>query len=429
MKLREWYQDRGLVFIAKRLAVLLRRYGLTPAKAQGRIFACLASLNELGCAPTFPVPGILVERYPDFTRRLLDEGVEIAVHGYQHINLNDLPLDKARGQLERAVRTFERLSIHPHGFRGPYIGCCDALIDSLPAGMFRYSSNKAVRWNAPDPTPKPGRGFYTTVEKLYQARDSTEFVCVPWNRSNMVEIPVCIPDDLQLLDGLRLGIEGLAQAWQRMLQQTYQRGELFTLLFHTELAMQCEGPLVELLTTAGAYRPGIWIAQMGEISEWWQEKSTFQVEVITQPDCLSLKFICTPRATILTRGLNANNSDEPWDGMYHRLPGNTLFLPADVRPFIGLDKNAPAQVISFLNEQGYIVETGETAASCETHIDAATLSGLTNQVQIINYIESSNRPLIRYSRWPDGAKSALCITGDLDALSLLDYFSRLFSLS
>jgi len=87
----------------------------------------------------------------------------------------------------------------------------------------------------------------------------------------------------------------------------------------------------------------------------------------------------------------------------------------------------PKQVVSFLREQGYILDTGETATRCGTYMDAATLARLTTEVELINYIEASPGPLVRYWRWPGGAKSAMCVTGDLDALTLLDYALRLFA--
>jgi hypothetical protein len=52
-------------------------------------------------------------------------------------------------------------------------------------------------------------------------------------------------------------------------------------------------------------------------------------------------------------------------------------------------------------------------------------TGQVNEVQLIEVIESSPSPLVRYGRWPYGSKSALCISGDLDALTLFDYASRL----
>ena len=100
-------------------------------------------------------------------------------------------------------------------------------------------------------------------------------------------------------------------------------------------------------------------------------------------------------------------------------------VPADSRPFVGLPASAPGPVVSFLQEQGYIVDTADTATRCAIYLDAATLDRMT-EVQLVNHIEALPGPLVRYWRWPNGAKSALCITGDLDALTILDYASRLF---
>jgi hypothetical protein len=101
-----------------------------------------------------------------------------------------------------------------------------------------------------------------------------------------------------------------------------------------------------------------------------------------------------------------------------------LDVPADPRPFVGIAGNVPGSVATFLREQGYILDPGESAARCGTYLDAAVLSNLASEVDLVNYIEDSHWPLVRYWPWPDGAKSALCVTGDLDALSLLDYASR-----
>jgi len=101
-------------------------------------------------------------------------------------------------------------------------------------------------------------------------------------------------------------------------------------------------------------------------------------------------------------------------------------VPAEPRPFIGLPADVPQHIVSFLQEQGYILDTSELAARCGMYIDAATLAKLTSAVSLIDHIEASPGPLVRYWRWPNGAKSAMCISGDLDALTLLDYASRLF---
>ena len=92
----------------------------------------------------------------------------------------------------------------------------------------------------------------------------------------------------------------------------------------------------------------------------------------------------------------------------------------------------PKELIAFLQEQGYLLDTSRLATRCGIYLDVATLARFTrpdtrqiNEIQLVEAIESSPGPLIRYGRWPGGAKSALCISGDLDALSLFDYASRL----
>ena len=99
----------------------------------------------------------------------------------------------------------------------------------------------------------------------------------------------------------------ITQAWAHILHQTYVRGELFTLLFHCELANCCEYAFVSLINQARQYRPGVWIAQLQDISDWWREKSKFKAELIPSQLAWASIFNCTPRATILIRGLNSTD--------------------------------------------------------------------------------------------------------------------------
>ena len=72
------------------------------------------------------------------------------------------------------------------------------------------------------------------------------------------------------------------------------------------------------------------------------------------------------------------------------------------------------------------MDVSKTARCCGIFLDNDALSQLTNEVELVNYSEISPTPLVRLWRWPNGAKSAMCITGDLDALTLFDYASRIF---
>ncbi len=426
MNVKKWFAIRGPKFVVERASKLVGRYGISAQQSTRRIEDCMQTLASFGCAPTFFTPGIVVERYPRFIQGLQSQGAEIAVHSYQHVDLRTLKLAEAINQLEKAIQVFEINGIAYHGFRCPYLSCSDELLDALPTGMFNYSSNRTLTVDVPAlDWAEDQNTIFGTLRRFYQPMPFLEVISTPWVRPNLFEIPMYVPDDLQLHDGLQLGPEGIGQVWDQVLEQVYQRGELFTLIFHPELASVCKDSFVWLLQKAQQFRPAVWITRLRDVSDWWQEKTNFKVEVTEVPTGLRLTFTCSPRATLLARGLGQCESGQVWDGAYDRLQSRVLDVSADPRPFVGVAPHAPESIVPFLQQQGYIVDTADTATRCGIYLDAARLASMTN-VQLVDFIEASPSPLVRYWRWPDGAKCALCVTGDLDALTLVDYATRLF---
>ena len=427
MRLREWLAVRGPAYTYRRGRRLVDRYGLRPVEAMKRVEDCVSALAQHGCAPTLPTPGRVVQRYPQWLRSLQDQGAEIAVHSHDHLDLAAYPPAEAHRQLLKAAEVCARHGIEVFGFRCPYLSYTDEMVETLPNGIFDYSSNKAIRWEAvPDRDAHHTPQGVVVLERLYQPARAEDAVCTPSMRAHLVEIPVCLPDDLELVDGLHLDADGLAKVWVDVLYRTHRRGEFFDLLFHPELARQCKEPMVEVLRKAAELRPQVWIARLCDISAWWREKASFSTTVADTPEGLQVSFACSDRATILVKGMKASSPQQPWSGEYRELPARELHLTGGTRPFVGLAANAPGRIVSFLREQGYILDTGETAARCATYIDAAALDKLTSEVELVNLVESSPGPLVRYWRWPHAARSAMCVSGDLDALTLFDYASRLF---
>jgi hypothetical protein len=427
MKFKEWFSVRSPIYIRQRAKNLLTRYELSPSKAMRRIDSCINVLMDNGCAPTFFTPGIVLKRFPQFFGRLQEAGAEIAVHGYQHVDFSAYPINFGYKQLVRAVEAYNRNGIDVHGVRFPYLGYTDEILDTIPKGLFQYSSNKAIYWNyLQDIDDDYVNIVRDTLRKLYQGAPSTDAISVPYTRPNMLEIPVCLPDDMELIDGLNFSADDVTNVWSHILDCTHQRGELFSVIFHPELATLCEKPLNDVLRYAKLKRPYIWITRLCDISDWWTEKAGFRVEITPSVTGLHLNFVCSSRATILVKGFDLRESGTAWDGSYQRLQAKILEMPASPRPFLGLSAKVSQKVISFLREQGYILDTTETAPSCGVYLDEAILAGLNSEIALINYIEACSSPLVRYWRWPNGTKSVLSITGDLDALSLFDYLSRLY---
>jgi peptidoglycan/xylan/chitin deacetylase (PgdA/CDA1 family) len=380
--------------------------------------------------PTFPVPASLLERYPGFINHLKDLGAEIAVHGYYHVDLQTYPPRQASQQLLRAVDAFRQHGLDVFGFRCPYLSCSDELLDAIPDGIFEYSSNQAIKWSVPElllyDSGQTNR-MVATLDRFYRPEDAQSSLCLPRKRMRMVEIPVCVPDDLQLFDGFQMSQASVLRFWTNILEQIHRRGELITLMFHPELFTNCVEPLSEILRVARKYHPQVWVARLAEVSQWWLEKACFSVTTYEDGGIAHLEFNCTSRATILARDIVLPGvALEPWEGRYRRLSGKSLDLPLKLRPFLGLDKGVPVSIRLFLSDQGYLLDSSETARDCTVYLDEAVLSRQSSSLELVEWIESSPGPLVRFWRWPDGHKCAFNLSGDLDALSIRDYVSRLF---
>ena len=48
-----------------------------------------------------------------------------------------------------------------------------------------------------------------------------------------------------------------------------------------------------------------------------------------------------------------------------------------------------------------------------------------DEKQLAEKLEQSDVPQLRYWRWPNGAKSALSVTGDIDSVTLTDFVLRI----
>ena len=424
-RLARWLELRSSPYIVNRLFSLLNRYGLTSTKAKRRVLECIRLMAKYDCAPTFPTPGRVLQRDPEFFRTIQEMGAELNIHGYDHIDFLSLSRDEANKQFVKAIDVFDRAGIRAEGFRCPYLSFSDVLLEALPPGRIKYSSNRAISWNVRPAANGQTTAVFDTLRDFYRPDLGEHAVSTPRFIEAIVEVPVSIPDDLQMFDGLKMNKEAIAQAWLEILRETHNRGELFAVMFHPELIDECKDAFEAVLRTARALQPAVWVTQLRDVSTWWREKSAFGLDVTEASSGLRLRFDCSENASVLIRNLSAMEV-APWDGTYSLLQGRELCIDSHRRPFIGLSHRASAEVALFLREQGFIVETGAEASRCTIRLDDALLANWPNHRHLLDYIETSTAPLIRFGRWPNRAKSVLCMTGDLDALNLFDYTSRIF---
>jgi polysaccharide deacetylase family protein (PEP-CTERM system associated) len=105
----------------------------------------LAMLSQRDCKATFFTLGWVAERYPQLVRRIVDQGHELASHGYGHERASDLDPRAFAQDITRAKRLLEDIAGSPvQGYRAPSfsIGTQNLwAFDSLAQAGYRYSSS------------------------------------------------------------------------------------------------------------------------------------------------------------------------------------------------------------------------------------------------------------------------------------------------
>jgi peptidoglycan-N-acetylglucosamine deacetylase len=81
----------------------------------------LDALAAHGAKATFFVLARQAELFPDVTKRIVSEGHELALHGYDHRSLLTMSTSEARSQIHRARDIVERIAgVRVHLYRSPY---------------------------------------------------------------------------------------------------------------------------------------------------------------------------------------------------------------------------------------------------------------------------------------------------------------------
>jgi peptidoglycan/xylan/chitin deacetylase (PgdA/CDA1 family) len=412
-----------------RMKMIAQRYGLTPSKMETALDMFCDVLQRFGCGASFPVTAVALERSPDVLHKYCGRGIEFIVHGYRHIDYTQLPFHLQLAEFQRARAIFESAGITTLGYRSPYLRQGDGLNKALAEAGFSYISNQPVLWNVLDDAVLGSaiiQTNYAHALAFYDPWNMDQRVSLPYFVEQLVEIPVSLPDDEVLLDRLHGDSALLAKIWGQILNRTYQRHELFTLQLHPERIRWAADGLASVLRDARALTPAVWLARLGEIAGWWREYTAVEVYVDTvDVGVFDVKVVGSQRVTILARAVAVEAPTVTWMDGYRQIEATSFQVRAACRPFIGVSPDTPSEVRTFLSQQGYIVEISAKSTGYAYHIDRAEFTAEQGR-KLLDDIESSGCALVRLSCWPEGFASALAVTGDIDALTLLDYGLRVF---
>jgi peptidoglycan/xylan/chitin deacetylase (PgdA/CDA1 family) len=421
-------KSRGTVNLLLRIGSIMGRFGLTPKKFEKMLKRYSAVTRDLGCVPTFPVTAVILKRHPKVIRELVKQGIEFAVHGYVHTDYSVIPLSEQTAHFKKAIDIFRICQVPFAGFRAPFLRISSETPKALGQFEFTYDSSYAVHWNVVDKTyPKQSWRAYLRVLDFYQSRKAEDYLALPRFVNGIVEIPVSIPDDEAMVD--RLGITDareISKIWRVILQRTYDRGELFTLSLHPERISLCEAALVEVIREARELDPPVWVTTLSKITEWWNERAKFSLKINSQGNGrYGVQAECSEKATLLLRNCKVNAPVSRWSNGYQSVSIRDFVLESPKRPVIGVSPNCSLGAVSFLNREGFVVEQSDQRDNYGVYFNNLAHFKETDEKWLTEELQQSNTPLIRYGRWPNRAKSALSITGDIDSMTLGDFALRI----
>jgi hypothetical protein len=403
--------------LVRRANAIRSHYGVTPRRMGDRLARMAHLLDRFGCRATLPVTAAAVERNPEVIRPYAAAGTEFAVHGLYHVDHVGLSARQQMQQIGHARRVLEAGGVEVRGFRAPYLRCDDATIRAVGENGFLYDSSQAVDWPL---EPGVETDAYRRVLPFYGSRSARDHVCVPRIDRGIVRVPYCLPDDESAVDRLRMSPAAIAALWCGILRSTHESGELFTLGVHPERIEWCAPGVTAVLDAARGLQPHVWIAQ------WWRDRSETTITVLARDEGRFRIHLRGPSSVVvLVRDADGPCVDAapPWAGGYACVRDHCFEVRAPRRPVVGVHRSSPSSVGAFLREQGYIVEDVDSRDASSVVVSRRTFSRAEERT-LLDEIESTPGTLVRLGPWPDGARSALAVTGDIDALTISDYALR-----
>lgn len=416
---------KGPATLFKRIWSISQRYGLTAAKIDHSLEKLSDLLTRYDCRATLPITAVALARNSAVIQKYQTQGIEFAVHGYVHIDHSHLPAAEQEVHLQQARQIFHQSGIHFEGFRCPYLRWNEGTLLALRQTNFVYDSSNSLFWDVPSTHTTDS---YHRALEFYGAQPLADYLALPYldDAHNLVRIPYCLPDDRSLIERLNWASAAeMDQVWPAMFRQLHQQGELFTLGLHPERTYACANGLAAALQEVHATGPAVWPATLKEIAAWWKARSEAVVQITAlKDDHFQLTINSPDGATLLLRSLEVKTEAEPWFDGYQRATQTPCVIQTSKRPFIGLSPESDPALQHFLKQQGYIVETTSDPNDYSIYLDDKSFSR-SQERSLSAKIEAASFPLVRLGRWPNGARSAFNVTGDIDAITFWDYGQRL----
>ncbi len=148
-----------------------------PCRVEANIDRILALLDAAGINATFFTLGWIAERYPAMVRRIVEQGHELASHGYAHQRASDQGTAEFSDDVGRSKALLEDIGGQPVlGYRAPSFSIGGGnlwALDVLKQAGYRYSSS-----------------IYPVRHDHYGMPDAPRFAFYPNGEDGLLELPI-----------------------------------------------------------------------------------------------------------------------------------------------------------------------------------------------------------------------------------------------
>lgn len=148
-----------------------------PCRVEGNMNRILNLFAKKNVHATFFTLGWVAERYPDLIRRIVNEGHELASHGFMHTRVTQQSPEEFRADIIKTKNLLEEISgVEVKGYRAPSysIGAANLwALDELHEAGYQYSSS-----------------IYPVKHDLYGMPEASRFSFYPRGKQGILEIPI-----------------------------------------------------------------------------------------------------------------------------------------------------------------------------------------------------------------------------------------------
>lgn len=435
-------KTKGIRNFLRRLWTVFSRFGFSETRARRSLDAIVEVMKDYQAAPSFYIPAAILRRHPTLIQAMAGNDVEISIHGYYHNDYHSLSEKDQYSQTQQAIEVFNATRIPWKGFRNPYLGWTEELIPILNRLGFAYESNETVHHDVVDlsRTPAAIQEGYKKSLALYHPLPVNISSLLPHFEGSLLRIPLSIPDDEMLVDRLRMTHPfQVGSTWSSVMRRVYDLQGIYTLNLHPERGVLCREALSMLLGYARSLPLPVWLVRLEDVAHWWKEHYAFRLNIQKQAQhCWHVVAQCTSRATLLARHLDVEQTEtQPWSKNEVRVTAQDFLVHTATCPCIGLSPQTPQEVANFCQELGYPTRfaPAEEAEQYALYFDLPGGLGTRREEQssrrawLAEKIQQSDAPLVHFGPWPNGHYAALSITGDIDSVTIQDFFLRILEVS